>query len=88
MYKTLFTRSWFKIFTKSLSYILDNKRVFLYEHYALAPSVVFRDPDLSLKAKALYGYLATYINRENKQQEKLQAWPSQKGKSTLFRTFY
>lgn len=38
--------------------------IFVFRRYGLAPSVVFRDNNLSMGAKALYGYLATFVNAE------------------------
>lgn len=52
--------------------------IFVFRHYGLAPSVVFRDNKLSVGAKALYGYLATFVNAEEMKKGLFKAWPSRK----------
>ncbi len=51
-------------------------RTFVFRHYGLAPAVVFRNPNLSVGAKALYGHLATFVNGEQMKRGSLHAWPS------------
>lgn len=52
--------------------------IFVFRRYGLAPSVVFRDSNLSMGAKALYGYLATFVNAEEMKKGLFKAWPSRK----------
>lgn len=52
--------------------------IFVFRRYGLAPSVVFRDSNLSIGAKALYGYLATFVNAEEMKKGLFKAWPSRK----------
>lgn len=51
---------------------------FVFRHYGLAPSVVFRNSNLSIGAKAVYGYLTTFVNGEQMKQGSFKAWPSRK----------
>lgn len=53
-------------------------KIFVFRHYGLAPSVVFRDPDLSMGAKALYGYLSTFVNASQMKAGVYKAWPSRR----------
>ena len=49
---------------------------FVFRHYGLAPSVVFRNSNLSIGAKAVYGYLTTFVNGEQMKKGLFIAWPS------------
>lgn len=51
-------------------------KVFIFDHYGIAPSVVLRNPDLSIGAKAVYSYLMTYVNSEQAKSGDVRAWPS------------
>ena len=51
-------------------------KVFIFDRYGIAPSVVMRDPRLSVGAKAVYAYLMTYVNSEQVKSGDVKAWPS------------
>lgn len=51
-------------------------KVFIFDRYGIVPSVVMRNPNLSIGAKALYAYLMTYVNSEQARSGDVKAWPS------------
>lgn len=51
-------------------------KVLIYEHYGIAPSIVFRNPNLSVGAKAVYGYLMTFVNAAQAREGDARAWPT------------
>lgn len=50
----------------------------IFKYFGLVPSIVLRDSAISFGAKAVYAYLATYVNAEQVREGKLCAWPSRK----------
>lgn len=53
-------------------------KTFVFSRYGLAPTLVFRNPNLSVTAKAVYGYLSTFINAEQMKKGIFKAWPSRR----------
>lgn len=53
-------------------------KTFVFSHYGPAPTLVFRNSNLSLGAKGVYGYLVTYISIDQTKNGQAQAWPSRK----------
>ncbi len=50
----------------------------VFKYFGLVPSFVLRDSAISFGAKAVYAYLATYINAKQFREGKPRAWPSRK----------
>lgn len=55
-----------------------SREVSVFSHYGPAPAVVFRNPNLSPGAKAVYGYLCTFVNSAEVRQGDMKAWPSRR----------
>ena len=55
-----------------------SREVSVFSHYGPAPAVVFRNPNLSPGAKAVYGYLCTFVNSDEVRQGDMKAWPSRR----------
>ena len=53
-------------------------KIFVFGRYGLAPTFVFRNPELSVGAKSLYGYLSTFISGEQMKKKLFKAWPSRR----------
>lgn len=54
------------------------EKQYIFQYFGLVPSFVLRDSKISFGAKAVYAYLATYINADQFREGKLRAWPSRK----------